>query len=160
MQYLLQKNTNEILANQLIDCCYATIQLSNFKEPVTTASTILQKAATFATSQTLTNVIDTCFKSINLRDADDVSTIRRSAEYRLVLEKICIADASRKDDILCRLLELLKDDSSTEVAIEAGLHTLDALFSNKSLQIWTRWYIEEVVELLLEKDWMQGFRTR
>lgn len=63
-------------------------------------------------------------------------------------------------NVFQRLLGLLKDDAATEFAAEAALHAIDALLSNKLLQTSTRCYVEEVVEIVLEGDWMRCFRTR
>lgn len=91
-----------------------------------------------------------------------MSTIRCSAEYRLVLENICLAETSGilAKEVFSRLLKILNDDKASEFAIEAALHTTEALLSNKSLHMLTWCYIEDIVELVLEKNWIGSFRTR
>lgn len=160
MQFIFNKNKNDKeLTQKLIRSCYLTIQLTNFKQPVSTASLILQQTASSTTTEELSNFVDTCFETMTSY-SEYSSTIRCSAEYRLILESICVANIYLRDKIFIRLMVLLKNSTTNELAIVAILHTMDALFGNKVLQIVTPCYVEEVVELLLEKDWMDCFRTR
>lgn len=138
----------------LLNSCFQTIQLSNYKQPVTTASLILQK--TCPLESTLT---DKCFEGLTTNNTN-MSTIRCSAEYRLVLESICVANPQTTLEIFNRLLTILKNRNVSEYCTEAALHTTDALLANKKLQNVTRSYIEDVVEIILESDWLCSFRTR
>lgn len=64
------------------------------------------------------------------------------------------------EEVFCQLLVVLRDEGASGCSVEAALHTVDALLSNKALQKVTRSYVEEVVGVILEKDWMGCFRTR
>lgn len=143
----------------LLNVCFQTIQSSNFKQPVTTASVILQNTCAICPLETLTTLTDRCFEGLATNNTN-MSTIRCSAEYRLVLESICVANPQITSEIFNRLLKTLKTRNVSEYCTEAVLHTIEALLANKKLQNVTRSYIEEVIEIILESDWLRSFRTR
>lgn len=159
MHAILLHHKKSTFQTTLLNSCHLTIQLSNFKQPVTTASLILQKSCVICPDETLSTLINNCFDGINTNDTN-MSTIRCSAEYRLVIENICVANPQKTQAIFLRLLEALKNRNASEYCVEAVLHTVDALLANKSLQKFTRCYTEEVIDIILKSDWMRCFRTR
>lgn len=161
--FLISSNPAEPKARspELLNACVLVIQTANMRQPVTTASLILQKASRkFGTFETLSRLADKCFASLK---ADmRASTIRCSAEQRLVLESVCAAgnSASVTKAVLSRLLGQTRDAGASQRSREACLHTLEALLSNKSLQNVTRGYAEEIAETILEGDQIWSFGTR
>nr|CAH7712272.1 unnamed protein product [Callosobruchus chinensis] len=88
--------------------------------------------------------------------------IRRYPECRLVLHALCLADRNPNKPylnwIIQVLIQIIKNDQSSDIAVSRSLHCIEILISENTLHSHTLTYVEEIIILCIErfrsKNWI------